>query len=80
MNATDGFKCSICGEQSSTICAYCTHDACGNHLCEKCKRCSDCCACAARFQTDDPTEHRDLMPAALSGVPDSSLNFGGVDL
>jgi hypothetical protein len=39
------FTCSICGEPSSEICAYCTKDACHNHRCNRCKRCSDCCEC-----------------------------------
>jgi len=39
------FTCSICGEPSSEICAYCTKDACRNHRCARCKRCSDCCEC-----------------------------------
>ena len=39
------FTCSICGEESTRICARCTKDACDNHLCEKCLRCSDCCEC-----------------------------------
>ncbi|HTR39557.1 MAG TPA: hypothetical protein VMH80_26975 [Bryobacteraceae bacterium] len=39
------FTCSICGEASTEICAYCTKDACANHRCERCKRCSDCCEC-----------------------------------
>ena len=39
------FLCSICGEESTRICARCTKDACNNHLCEKCFRCSDCCEC-----------------------------------
>ncbi len=39
------FVCSICGEESTRICARCTKDACNNHLCEKCGRCSDCCEC-----------------------------------
>ena len=39
------FYCSICEEESTRICARCTKDACGNHLCEKCKGCSDCCEC-----------------------------------
>ncbi len=37
--------CSICGEESTRICAQCTKDSCNNHLCEKCLRCSDCCEC-----------------------------------
>lgn len=39
------FTCSICGEESTRICARCTKDTCSNHLCEKCLRCSDCCEC-----------------------------------
>jgi len=39
------FFCSICGEESTRICARCTKDSCNNHLCEKCLRCSDCCEC-----------------------------------
>jgi hypothetical protein len=39
------FTCSICGEESTRICARCTKDACNNHLCDKCLRCSDCCEC-----------------------------------
>lgn len=39
------FACSICGESSTSICVYCTKDACSNHLCAKCARCSDCCEC-----------------------------------
>ena len=47
MNGHDSFtfNCSICGEPSNTICRYCTHDACENHLCERCGCCSDCCSC-----------------------------------
>jgi hypothetical protein len=39
------FKCAICGEPSQHLCAWCTKDACANHLCAKCGRCSDCCEC-----------------------------------
>ena len=39
------FTCSICGEDSTRICARCTKDVCINHLCERCLRCSDCCDC-----------------------------------
>jgi hypothetical protein len=39
------FVCSICGETATQICARCTKDTCGNHLCEKCLKCSDCCEC-----------------------------------
>ena len=39
------FYCSICSESSINICVYCTKDACGNHVCERCLCCSDCCKC-----------------------------------
>lgn len=48
------FTCSICGEASSNICAYCTKDACSNHRCERCKRCSDCCECEFPLSAEEP--------------------------
>ncbi len=48
------FTCSICGEASSNICAYCTKDACSNHRCERCKRCSDCCECEVPLSAAEP--------------------------
>ena len=39
------YACSICAEESTRICVWCTKDACDNHLCDRCKRCSDCCQC-----------------------------------
>jgi len=39
------FNCTICGEESTRICVWCTKDTCANHLCAKCGRCSDCCEC-----------------------------------
>jgi len=45
MTAALRFLCSICGQESTSICARCTKDACTNHLCERCHRCSDCCEC-----------------------------------
>lgn len=41
------FRCSICEEASTRVCAWCTKDACDNHLCPECQRCSDCCECQA---------------------------------
>jgi hypothetical protein len=48
------FTCSICGEPSTNICAYCTKDACANHRCERCKRCSDCCECDVPLSAAEP--------------------------
>ena len=48
------FTCSICGEPSTQICAYCTKDTCGNHRCVRCKRCSDCCECEFPLSAEEP--------------------------
>ena len=45
------FSCSICGEESTRICARCTKDACSNHICDKCLKCSDCCECEVTLET-----------------------------
>ena len=75
------FTCSICGEPSTQICARCTKDTCGNHLCEKCLCCSDCCEC--ELALDEPPHAEPLHtvfqapgpepePAApAEGEPDS---------
>ncbi len=39
------FSCSICEQESTRICAFCTKDACANHICVRCGCCSDCCEC-----------------------------------
>ncbi len=49
------FSCHICGEPSTRICVYCTHDACDNHLCDRCHRCSDCCECG--LPLEDHAKH-----------------------
>jgi hypothetical protein len=56
------FTCSICGESSANICAYCTKDACSNHRCERCKRCSDCCECEVPLSAEEP------LPVAVEAV------------
>ena len=65
------FICSICGEESTQICARCTKDACDNHICEKCLRCSDCCECEVRLS--EPLRmmvHPAGEPAAAVAPPD----------
>jgi hypothetical protein len=54
MTKTMPFFCSICEEESTRICASCTKDTCGNHLCEKCGCCSDCCSCDVALLPDEP--------------------------
>ena len=66
------FMCSICGEEAGRICARCTKDICGNHLCEKCLRCSDCCEC--ELSLSEPTQTVPLASAravfrAVTGSP-----------
>lgn len=61
MTNTLTFTCTICGEPSTAICAYCTKDSCANHLCERCGRCSDCCECEIRLETH--------MEEARNGAP-----------
>lgn len=57
------FTCSICEEASTQICARCTKDTCGNHLCEKCQRCSDCCECeVALEEKSSPPMVRSMAP------------------
>ena len=57
------FTCSICGEESTRICVWCTKDACDNHICEKCGRCSDCCECEVHL-SEPPREARPMVRAA----------------
>jgi hypothetical protein len=63
------FTCSICGEGSSNICAYCTKDACSNHRCERCKRCSDCCECEFPLSAEEPV----VVQAAIEPVPELEI-------
>lgn len=39
------FACTICEQESTQICEFCTKDTCADHLCASCLRCSDCCEC-----------------------------------
>lgn len=70
------FTCSICGEESTRICARCTKDACNNHLCDKCLRCSDCCECEVVLsETPRPVirpVHRPLIVEDEDEQPDVS--------
>lgn len=60
------FQCSICGEESTRICARCTKDACDNHLCEKCFRCSDCCECEVTLSPRVPESVRVALQAVAA--------------
>ena len=55
------FACSICEQESTRICAFCTKDACDNHICERCGCCSDCCQCEVPL--DEPVHgHAEAPP------------------
>ena len=66
MTPTLTFTCSICGEPSTSICVYCTKDACANHICDKCKRCSDCCNCEIHLDEHPNVDRRQTEVAAPS--------------
>ena len=78
------FVCSICGETATQICARCTKDACGNHICEKCLRCSDCCECEVALT--EPVREAELAgpsdgaspepPPESDPAPSSEADFG----
>ena len=44
------FNCTICGQESTRICVFCTKDTCSNHLCDRCGSCSDCCSCEVKLE------------------------------
>ena len=62
------FTCSICGEESTRICARCTKDACDNHICEKCFRCSDCCECEVTLSEPVHEPARAALRAAAAAM------------
>ena len=55
------FSCSICELESTRICAFCTKDACANHICVRCGCCSDCCECDVPL--DEPVSDHIFMHA-----------------
>lgn len=64
------FQCSICGEESTRICARCTKDACDNHLCEKCLKCSDCCECEVKLSNHAPETVRAVLHPEVVAPPE----------
>ena len=73
------FACSICEQESTKICAFCTKDACDNHLCERCGCCSDCCECDVPL--DDATAHPHAAPpeAEPALTPDETVSPGAAE-
>jgi hypothetical protein len=68
-------SCSICGEPSTNICAYCTKDACANHRCERCKRCSDCCECEVPLSAEEAVAELVAEPAPDPTTESSITDF-----
>lgn len=67
------FACTICAEESTSICARCTQDTCRNHLCEKCLKCSDCCECEVVLE--EPVHeraHTEMHAAHPNGQPSAA--------
>ena len=72
------FTCSICGERSTDICAYCTKDACANHRCIRCKRCSDCCECEVPLSAAEvPAEPEAVAASAAEAVNMAAAKAAG---
>ena len=72
------FACTICEEESTRICVWCTKDTCANHLCEKCGRCSDCCECDVPLTEPVHDSHMYAAPAELA--PQELPELGGADM
>jgi L-lactate utilization protein LutB len=67
------FHCTICGEESTRICVWCTRDNCVNHLCEKCGRCSDCCECQVPLEETVRETARTYIPHSQT-APEPELH------
>ena len=63
------FSCTICAEESTSICARCTQDTCRNHLCERCRKCSDCCECEIALEEPVREPARSVF-RAVHPIPD----------
>ncbi len=61
------FACSICEQESTRICVFCTKDACNIHLCGRCGCCSDCCPCEVPL-SEPPLSDPVRAPVAAEAV------------
>jgi len=68
------FACSICEQESTRICAFCTKDACDNHLCPRCGCCSDCCECEVPLDEVNSHPHVPPVEAEHPGTPDHAAS------
>jgi hypothetical protein len=87
------FSCSICEQESTRICVFCTKDACNIHICERCGCCSDCCDCdvpldeplhtpvaeAARPVTPFELDHSLFSPPEFSEAREHEADFSEMD-
>lgn len=65
------FACSICEQESTRICGFCTKDACDMHICERCGCCSDCCQCEVPL--DEPVHTQAEAPPEQVAVPPEAV-------
>jgi hypothetical protein len=65
------FYCTICEQESTSICAVCTKDTCSNHLCVKCASCSDCCSCELALEEPELPRRNRYVAAPPQPVPSS---------
>jgi DNA-directed RNA polymerase subunit H (RpoH/RPB5) len=61
------FACTICDQESTQICHFCTKDTCGDHLCERCLLCSDCCECDVPLDEHPLVEQAPIVASEDSG-------------
>ena len=66
------FACSICEQESTRICVFCTKDACNIHICGRCGCCSDCCPCEVPLN-EVPLSEPMRAPVAEAAQPLSAL-------
>jgi hypothetical protein len=69
------FACSICEQESTRICVFCTKDACNIHLCGRCGCCSDCCPCEVPLNEPLSEPMRAPVAEALQSMPASELDL-----
>jgi hypothetical protein len=64
------FSCSICEQESTRICGFCTKDACDMHICERCGCCSDCCQCEVPLDEPVPMHPEAPLEHAVAASPE----------
>ena len=69
------FACSICEQESTRICVFCTKDACNIHVCGRCGCCSDCCTCEVPLNEPLSEPMRAPVADVLQSMPASELDL-----